>query len=198
MGESLVQALEEVHRAEQNPVASRWDEALSCWQQAADALVRFFSAAGQEHNVALAYAAGALELWIHTVGEIYCVLRLSLDPWADLTGHSTEVLLQHVDAIEDQVLRYWGRNRYQVFTLLKQRYSQWARLAWRRGWVAEAEALDYLVKRTRMRTLAAYLLQGRYSIEPTLVLAADVAAPGSIPPWRPAPRCGGVWGCWAA
>jgi hypothetical protein len=164
IGEAIVQALEEVAMAERNPASSRWDEALACWRQAADELAAIYVAAEQEHSTPLAGAAGSLELWINTVGEIYCVLRVSLDPWADITGHSGDVVIRQLDALERRILRYWQRNRYQFYSLLGRRYSRWAQFARRRGWVTEADALDFLVSRTRMRTLAAYLRHGRRSI----------------------------------
>jgi hypothetical protein len=180
IGDAIVQALEEVAMAERNPASSRWDEALSCWQQAADELAAIYVAAEQEHSTPLADAAGSLELWINTVGEVYCVLRVSLDPWADISGHSGDVVIRQLDALEARILRYWQRNRYQFYSLLGRRYSRWAQFARRRGWVTEADALDFLVSRTRMRTLAAYLRYGRRSI-------AAPPLPGETPAVATAP-----------
>lgn len=177
IGEAIVQALEEVAVGERHPASSRWDDALVCWRQAADELAAIYVAAEQEHSTPLADAAGQLELWINTVGEIYCVLRMSLDPWADLTGHSGDVVIRHLNALETRILRYWHRNRYIFYSLLGRRYSRWAQYARQRGWGAEAAALDFLVSRTRMRTLAAYLRYGRRSI-------AAPSLPGDTP--RPA------------
>ena len=178
IGETIAQALEEVALAERNPAGSRWDEALARWRQAAADLAAIYQAAEQEHSPPLADAAGQLELWINTVGEIYCVLRVSLDPWADITGHSGDVVIRQLNALEARILRYWHRNRYQFYSLLGRRYSRWAQFARRRGWLTEADALDFLVSRTRMRTLAAYLRHGRRSI-------AVVPGPGETPSAAP-------------
>jgi hypothetical protein len=169
IGEAMVQALEEVAMAERNPASSRWDEALDCWRQAAEELAAIYVAAEQAHSTPLADAAGSLELWINTVGEVYCVLRVSLDPWADITGHSGDVVIRQLDALEKRILHYWQRNRYQFYSLLGRRYSRWAQYARRHGWGNEADALDFLVSRTRMRTTAAYLRYGRRSIAAPLM-----------------------------
>jgi hypothetical protein len=187
IGEAIAQALEEVALAERNPAASRWDEALACWRQAADELAAVYQAAEQGHSTPLSDAAGQLELWINTVGEIYGVLRVSLDPWADITGHSGDVVIRQLDALEARILRSWDRNRYQFYSLLGRRYSRWAQFARRRGWLTEADALDFLVNRTRMRTLAAYLRHGRRS----------VAAPPLDAPARPALTAApSLWADW--
>ncbi len=169
IGEAIVQALEEVALGESHPASSRWDEALICWRQAAGELATVYMAAEQKHSTPLADAAGSLELWINTVGEVYCVLRMSLDPWADITGHSGDVVIRQLDSLESRILHYWQRNRYQFYSLLGRRYSRWAAYARRHGWVAEADALDFLVSRTRMRTLIAYLRYGRRSIAAPLL-----------------------------
>jgi hypothetical protein len=187
IGEAIAQALEEVALAERNPAASRWDEALACWRQAADELAAVYQAAEQGHSSPVADAAGELELWIIGVGEIYGVLRVSLDPWADITGHSGDVVIRQLDALEARILRSWDRNRYQFYSLLGRRYSRWAQFARRRGWLTEADALDFLVNRTRMRTLAAYLRHGRRS----------VAAPPLDAPARPALTAApSLWADW--
>src|SRR5690349_9617835 len=181
VGEAIMQALDEAAVAERtllsNPASSRWDEALTHWQAATLALAGFYSAAEQHHHAPLANAAGALAFWIETVGKVYCILRLSLDPWADLTGHSGEIILRRLDQIEKELLDYWHHNRYQFYSILGRRYSRWARFARQRGWASEADVLDFLVSRTRMRTLAAYLRSGRRSFG--AVLMTDE---GPIPP----------------
>jgi hypothetical protein len=171
VGENILQALAEVARAEKNPASSLWDEAQGCWHDAA-ALLSGLIAQG---SVPLADAAGRLEFWIHSIGEVYCVLRLSVDPWAELTGHSADEVTRRLDQIETAVVPAWQPNRYQLYSLLARRYTQWAGFARRRGWSAEADALDYLVSRARMRSLAAYLRHGRQPV------AAPVPDPDSGP-----------------
>ena len=180
VGDAVLRALDEVAAAERNPAASRWDEALSCWEQAAALLAG--PAPGVGRPAAALDAAGSLAFWIATTGMVYCVLQLSLDPWADITGHSGEVVLRHLDALEARMIGAWGRDRYQFYTLLKLRYSRWAQYARRHGWVSEADVLTFLVRRTRMGTLAAYLRYGRRSLpaaagpEPPSDVAAVVSA----------------------
>ncbi len=112
--------------------------------------------------------------WLVTQAELYCKLQLIHQGLAlrdpedldddddtemfDFTAHIGEEWLRQLNTAERTALRGWQYDRYRLYRTLYTDFSRLRSYTVTRGWAEESDALDYMMRRARMRGLTQYVL----------------------------------------
>ncbi|MDQ2809335.1 MAG: hypothetical protein M3Z04_20875 [Chloroflexota bacterium] len=112
-------------------------------------------------------------VWLVAQAELYCKLQLLHQGLAlrdpddldddndtemfDFTAHVGEEWLRQLDGAERAALSGWRSDRYRFYRTLYTDLTRLRGYTTARGWVEESDALNYMLRRARMRGLTHYV-----------------------------------------